>query len=196
MNGQELDKPLALNSRGNWKGKAMGNCKCWKENTRSQGTWTKDRMASKASGTKSNVGGRGSKQFHTTWFPSISWVSNMLSRFSHVWLCDSVDRSLPGSSVHRILQARILEWVAILFSRGSSRPRDLTQVSCIAGGFFTIWTTRGVCCGKPQFWHSLPRDRASDSTGISISHIRLLTACLQMPVIIPGYHPCFGPTID
>ena len=41
-----------------------------------------------------------------------------------------------------ILQARILEWVAICFSRGSSQPRDQTQVSCIAGGFFTIWTTR------------------------------------------------------
>ena len=53
-------------------------------------------------------------------------------------LCGPTDYSLPGSSVHRILQARILEWVAILFSRGSSRPRDWTQVSCIAGRFFTI----------------------------------------------------------
>ena len=45
--------------------------------------------------------------------------------------------SLPGSSVHGILQARILEWVAMLFSRESSQPRDQTQVSHIAGGFFT-----------------------------------------------------------
>jgi len=45
--------------------------------------------------------------------------------------------SLPGSSVRGILQARILEWVAISFSRESSQPRNLTQVSCIAGGFFT-----------------------------------------------------------
>ena len=52
------------------------------------------------------------------------------------------DRSLPGSSVHRILQAGILEWVATLFSRGSSWPRDRTRVSCIAGRFFTIWATR------------------------------------------------------
>ena len=44
----------------------------------------------------------------------------------------------PGSSVHGILQARILEWVAILFSSGSSQPRDQTPVSCIAGRFFTI----------------------------------------------------------
>ena len=48
-------------------------------------------------------------------------------------LCNPMDCSLPGSSVHGILQARILEWVAISFSRGSSRPRDRTQVSCIVG---------------------------------------------------------------
>ena len=46
--------------------------------------------------------------------------------------------SPPGSSVHRILQARILEWVTITFSRGSSWPRDWTQVPCIEGKFFTI----------------------------------------------------------
>ena len=48
-----------------------------------------------------------------------------------------MDCSLPGSSVHGILQARILEWVAFLFSRGSSWPRDRTWVCCIAGRFFT-----------------------------------------------------------
>ena len=48
------------------------------------------------------------------------------------------DCSLPGFSVHEISQARILDWVAISFSRGSSPPRDQTQVSCIAGRFFTI----------------------------------------------------------
>ena len=57
-------------------------------------------------------------------------------------LCDSMDCSLPGSSVHGISQARILERVAIHFSRGFFQPRDWTQVSCIAGKFFTIWTTR------------------------------------------------------
>ena len=45
-------------------------------------------------------------------------------------------------TVHGILQARILEWVAIPFSRGSSQPRDQTQVSCISGRFFTSWATR------------------------------------------------------
>ena len=50
-------------------------------------------------------------------------------------LCDPMDCSPPGSSVHGILQARTLEWVAISFSRGSSWPRDWTWVSCIAGRF-------------------------------------------------------------
>ena len=53
-----------------------------------------------------------------------------------------MDCSPPGSSVHGILQVRILKWVATPFSRGSSWPRDWTQVSCIAGGFFSIWATR------------------------------------------------------
>ena len=53
-------------------------------------------------------------------------------------LCDPMDCSPLGSSVHGILQTRILEWVAILFSRGSSQPRDQTQGSCIAGRFFTV----------------------------------------------------------
>ena len=48
-------------------------------------------------------------------------------------------RSPSGPSVHGILQARILEWVAISFSRGSSRPKNQTQVSCTEGRFFTIW---------------------------------------------------------
>ena len=56
--------------------------------------------------------------------------------------CDSMDCSPPGSSVHGILQARVLEWVAIPFSRRSSWPRDRTWVSCTAGRFFTIWASR------------------------------------------------------
>ena len=53
-------------------------------------------------------------------------------------LCDPLECSPPGSSVHGLLQARILEWVAIPFPRGSSRPRDQTQVSHSASRFFTI----------------------------------------------------------
>ena len=57
-------------------------------------------------------------------------------------LCDTKDYSQPGSSVHGILHARILEWLPISFSRGSSQPKDQTLISCIAGWFFTIWATR------------------------------------------------------
>ena len=80
--------------------------------------------------------------FHTltfAWCACVCWVAQLCLTF-----CDSMDCSSPGSSVHGIVQARILEWVAISSSRGSSRPRDQTQVSCIAGGFFTIWATRGA----------------------------------------------------
>ena len=59
-------------------------------------------------------------------------------------LCGPIDCSLPCSSIHGIFQARVLEWIAISFSRGPSRPRDRTQVSCIVGRCFTIWTTRKV----------------------------------------------------
>ena len=55
----------------------------------------------------------------------------MLSHFSHVWLCNSMDWSLPGSSLHGILQARILEWVAMPSSRESSRSRNWTRVSYV-----------------------------------------------------------------
>ena len=63
-------------------------------------------------------------------------------------LCDPKDYSLPGSSVHGILQARVLEWVAMLSSRGSSQPRNQTQVSHSAGRFFTVWATRGA----QEYW--------------------------------------------
>ena len=58
-------------------------------------------------------------------------------------LCDPVDYSLPGSTIHGIFQAKILEWVAISFSRRSSRPRDSTRVSHIVGWPFTIWAYGG-----------------------------------------------------
>ena len=56
--------------------------------------------------------------------------------------CDPMDCSPPGFSVHEILQARILEWIAISFSRGSSQLRDQTWVSCIAGRCFATWAIR------------------------------------------------------
>ena len=68
------------------------------------------------------------------------WVSEVAQ--SCLTLFDPMDRSSPGSSVHGIFQARVLEWVAISFSRGSSQPRDWTWVSFTAGRRFTIWATR------------------------------------------------------
>ena len=62
----------------------------------------------------------------------------MLVAQSCLALCDPMNCSLLGSSVHRILLAKILEWVAMPSSRGSSQSRDRTWVSCIAGRFFTI----------------------------------------------------------
>ena len=68
-------------------------------------------------------------------------------------LCNSMDCNPLGSSVHGILQARILEWVAMPSSRRSSRPRDRTQVSHVAGGFFTTEPP-----GKPSNVISSPKE--------------------------------------
>ena len=65
-------------------------------------------------------------------------------------LCNPMDCSPPGSSVHGILQAWIQEWVAISLSRGSSQPRNQSWVSCFAGGCFTAWATREVHVRLPR----------------------------------------------
>ena len=64
---------------------------------------------------------------------------------SYQTLCDHMDCNRPGSSVHGTLQAKILEWVAMPSSRGSSQLRDGTQLSHIAGRFFIIWATKEAC---------------------------------------------------
>ena len=71
-----------------------------------------------------------------------AWLVLCLVTQSCLTLCDPMDCSPPGSSVHGILQARILEWVAMPSSGESSQPRDQTQVSRIAGRCFTLWATR------------------------------------------------------
>ena len=68
-------------------------------------------------------------------------------------LCDPMDCSPPGSFVHGILQARLLEWVSIPFSRGSSQPRDQTRVSYTAHRFFSVWATRKYTRGWVAYWH-------------------------------------------
>ena len=65
--------------------------------------------------------------------------------------CDAMDHSPPGFSVHGISQARILEWVGISFSRDSSWPKDWTQVSYIAGEFFTTESPKCVCCSVMSY---------------------------------------------
>ena len=88
---------------------------------------------------------------------------------SHSVMPDSLhpmDCSPPGSSVHEIFQARILEWVAISFSRGSSQPRDQTQVSCTAGRFFTKWATREA----PYWAWPCPFEQDAVYPSVSLSH--------------------------
>ena len=86
-------------------------------------------------------------------FTLINWlVWSFLLAFAIVvklclTFCDPMNCSPPGSPVHRILQATILEWVTISFSRGSSQPRDQTCICCTAGGFFTTEQL-----GKPSGW--------------------------------------------
>ena len=95
---------------------------------------------------------------HTFWLILLSYVgvgpvsdsSDSEVTQSCPTLCDPMDCSLSGSSVHGIFQARILEWVAVSFSRGSSQPKDRTRVSCIASRRFTVWATRWVS-GKTSF---------------------------------------------
>ena len=95
-----------------------------------------------------------------------------------------MDCSLPGSTVHRILQARMLEWVAIPFSRGSSQPRDGTQVSRIASRLLTV--TKSHSCDlhglqPPRLLH--PWDSPGKNTGVG-SHF-LLPGDLPDPGIEP-----------
>ena len=75
-------------------------------------------------------------------FPVVTYGCESEVTQSCLTVCDPTDGSLPGSAVHGIFQARILEWAAISFSRGPSQPRDRTRVSCIADRRFSFWATR------------------------------------------------------
>ena len=83
--------------------------------------------------------------YHFSFLPPfpLKWSQVLVSQ-SCLTLCDPRHYSPQGSSVHGILQARILEWAAISFSRGSFQSRDQTRVSHTAGRFFTVWATREV----------------------------------------------------
>ena len=102
-------------------------------------------------------------------------------------LCDPMNCSLPDSSVHGILQARILEWVAIPFFKGSFQPRGWTHVARIEGRFFTIWATDQI--RSDQY---LSRVRlfatpwiAACQASLSITNSR----STGMPLKLPGRSP-------
>ena len=105
--------------------------------------WTEER---------SRLQSMGSQRVGHDWATSLH-IYIYICLLSHVHLfLNPMDCSLSGSSVHRILQARILEWVAIPFSRESSQPRDWTWVSYITGRFFTIWATRETTPPKKKIY--------------------------------------------
>ena len=81
-----------------------------------------------------------SKSFMDFW-DELFWKKVKFAQ-SCLTVCDHMDYSLLGFSAHGIFQERVPEWVAISFSRGSSQPRNWTQVSCIADRHFTLWATR------------------------------------------------------
>ena len=117
--------------------------------------WTDVRKGDLHSGSyrKSSIG----KESLETWSPDLEWTDTLTILESHgcgvvllaqpcPTLCDPMGCSPPGSSVHGILQARMLEWVAMSSSRGSSQPRVRACISCIAGRFFTTEPL-----GKPSY---------------------------------------------
>ena len=100
---------------------------------------------------------------------SVCWL------FSHIQLfvCDPLDCSPPGSSVHGFLLARLLDWVAISFSRGSSQPRTRTQGSCTAGRFFTIWATREALSSSKWLYVFLSQHTVTEEVNIGPLRLRL-----------------------
>ena len=105
-------------------------------------------------------------------------------------LCDPMDCSLPGSSVYGILQARILEWGAIHFARRSSQPRDWTQVSHIAGRFFTAWATREDETRSLTTTKKIPKMWASIEPHLGESHVGLLIFLSNTVSRQPGTTRC------
>ena len=102
-----------------------------------------------------------------------------------------MDCSLPGSSVHGILQIRILEWVAIPFSRGSSWPRGLTCVSCLAGRFFTIWGKKPRFCLLVTLEYFFPSICASQLTSLPTYPPQCCCLFFKYYMIMSLYVPLF-----
>ena len=120
--------------------------------------------------------------------PSVHGIlqTRLLSNSSCPTLCDPMDCSPPGSSVHGILQTRLLEWMAIPFFRGSSWPRDQTQVYCIVGRFFTIWATQEahlLLRTRTLLWCPVP-------ASIPSTPHPTLTFCCNFQVVVPEKNEC------
>ena len=132
---------------------------------------------------------------------------------SHVWLCNPMDCSPSGFSVHWIFQARILECVAISFSRGSFQHRERTPFSCNAGRLFTIWATMEAGNMKSvqfssatQSWPTLchPMDCSMSSVPIyhqllefTQTHVHWVSDAIQPshPLLSPSLPPSIFPSI-
>ena len=102
------------------------------------------------------------------------WKKVKVKVKSCLTLCNPMDCSLPSFPIHGVFQARILEWVAISFSRGSSPPRGRTQVSSIAGRCFTLWATREAMTNLDRILKSrdiTDKGLSSQSYGFSSSHV-------------------------
>ena len=84
-------------------------------------------------------------------------------------------------TVHGILQARIPDWVAVLFSRGSSQPRDQTEVSHIVGGFFTSWAP-----GKPMS----PETISGEGNHFHFTVVHTYPRCLLLLIMQVGICVC------
>ena len=115
-------------------------------------------------------------------FPTISFANFLVELKMEVTqscptLCDPMD--FTG---HGILQARILEWVAFSFSRESSQPRDRTQVSCIAGRFFTSWATRE----SQEYWNGEPIPSPADLPNPGIELVSSALQADSLPAELPG----------
>ena len=133
------------------------------------------------------------------WCAAVHWVQESDTTdwaTELIWTCNPMDCNPPGSSNNGILQARILEWVSISFSRGSSWPRNRTQVSCIAGRLFTDWAIRSLAspglgslvaaCVFFYLWHA----------GSLIAASKLLAAAcgIQFSGQDWTWAPCIGST--
>ena len=102
-------------------------------------------------------------------------------------LCDLMDCSPPGFSVHGISQARILEWVVIPFFRGSSWSRDRTWVSCIVGRFFSVWATREANCQRHLEFSEYCEEAAADRLVITFPVTVMWSIFLGIQVGVKGW---------